>query len=294
MDVILIMPSEEDRKANPDTSEQWAYEILVVGTAKDMVKKLMAKRPASVLIDSGMVSKLTKHDFRAVSQKCSLTVLPQHEHNRILKEVRAHAIGRANRIPSVEAMTKGMKGAKFRRRYVKGKAGPPVKVVRGEAGAPVKFVRGKAGAPVKVSRSILAKQQGVRYSQQVGTPRVIAVPPPHIILPELHDPANGRVDAKKIADYLAISLSKLSAPLGVDYGTVHKTPSAERLQPALRPIKRSLEILSQAIGNQKTVRAWLNIPHPFLDKKTPLQIIQEGHADQLETILENAVEGIPY
>jgi hypothetical protein len=258
MDVILVMPSKEDRKANRDTPEQWAYEVMVVETVKDMVKKLSAKRPSCVFVDSEMISKLREKDLKNVAKEYSVTLLPRAEHHRIVKEVRAGDMGRARKARSVAAM----KTNKFRT-----------------------TVRAKLNHH-QLMQSIIAKSQADRHSQRID--------PPSILLPELHDPANGRIDAKKIADRLAMPLSKLSDPLGVDYGTVYKTPSAERLQPALRPIKRSLEILSQTIGNQKTVLAWLNTPHPFLDKKTPLQIIQDGQADQLETILENAIAGIPY
>lgn len=117
---------------------------------------------------------------------------------------------------------------------------------------------------------------------------------PRVVLPELHDPNTGRLNAEKIAGYLGIPLSKLASGLKVNYGTVHKTPSAESLQSALRPVKRSLEILTEVVGGRETVLAWLNSPHPDLDKKTPLQLIQEGRAEELEAILENAVAAIPY
>jgi hypothetical protein len=266
MDVILVMPSKEDRKANRDTPKQWAYEVIVVETAKDMVKKLSAKRPAGVFLDAEMISKLRKQDLQTVAKEYSVAVLPREEHHRIVQEVQA-----------------GILGGKARLHKVMKRKLPPYTVKKVVKAANHRL--GAARRNVDFSPSIFAKQQ----DSNARKPRTV-----DLLLPELYDPANGRIDAKRIADRLAIPLSKLSDGLGVDYRTVYKTPSSERLQPALRPIKRSLEILSQTIDNQETVLAWLNTPHPLLDKKTPLSIILGGQADQLETILENAIAGIPY
>ena len=114
-----------------------------------------------------------------------------------------------------------------------------------------------------------------------------------VVLQELHDPATGRLDAAKIAEYLAVPLAQLARALGANYATVHKTPAALPLQERLLPIKRTLVILSDLFRDQRTVRAWLNSPHPDLGKRTPLAVILEGHGDAVATILENAIEGIP-
>src|SRR5258707_10727164 len=63
-----------------------------------------------------------------------------------------------------------------------------------------------------------------------------------VILPELHS-SNGRIDAKNLASFLGIRLAKLCAGLELSYGTVHKNPDSEAIQPALRPVKRILDIL---------------------------------------------------
>ena len=114
-----------------------------------------------------------------------------------------------------------------------------------------------------------------------------------VTLPELSDPATGRLDADRIAEYLGVPLSQLASALGKRYQTLHKTPAAPSVQDGLRPIKASLDILAQVIGDQTTIRIWLNSPHPDLGLRTPLRVILEGHAGAVETILANAVEGIP-
>lgn len=114
-----------------------------------------------------------------------------------------------------------------------------------------------------------------------------------IRLKELHDEKNGRIDAAKVADFLGVPLAQLAAALGAKYAAVHKTPSAPSLQEGLSSIKRSLEILTELISDPADIRAWLNCPHPDLDDKSPIQVILEGNAGALRTILENSILGIP-
>jgi len=113
------------------------------------------------------------------------------------------------------------------------------------------------------------------------------------MLPQLHDPATGRLDAQRIAAYLGVPLSQLARALGKRYQTLHKTPGAPSVQDGLRPIKVSLDILASVFHDDAAVRVWLNSPHPDLGLRTPLQVILEGHAGAVETMLANASEGIP-
>jgi DNA-binding response OmpR family regulator len=112
-------------------------------------------------------------------------------------------------------------------------------------------------------------------------------------LPELHDPQTGRIAADKVAEHMSVPLKQLAQAVGANYTTVHKTPAAESLQGTLKPVKRSLEILHELIRDPMAERAWLNSSHPDLGMRTPLQVILEGNAEALSTILENALEGIP-
>lgn len=112
-------------------------------------------------------------------------------------------------------------------------------------------------------------------------------------LSELHDPETGRIDAKTVAERLAIPLAKLAKALGANYPTVHKTPAAPSLQKGLRPIKRAIELVSGLTRDPADARAWMNNPHPDLGRRTPLDVILKGQADALVTLLENALTGIP-
>ncbi len=114
-----------------------------------------------------------------------------------------------------------------------------------------------------------------------------------VSLLELHDPDTGLLDSERVAQYLRIPLRQLAGALGRNYSTVHKTPSAPSLQVPLRSIKKSLEILEQVLGSRAAALAWLNSPHPELDRHTPLEVLLDGGAPMIESMLEGALEGIP-
>ena len=114
-----------------------------------------------------------------------------------------------------------------------------------------------------------------------------------VILPELHDEASGRIDAQKMAAYMGVPLKRLAEGLQLHYKAIHRNPSAESFQPALKPVKRSLEILHEFFHKPETVRVWLNTPHPDLDGSTALETILSDNSHAVLRILENAAAGVP-
>jgi len=113
------------------------------------------------------------------------------------------------------------------------------------------------------------------------------------MLSELHDPANGRLDAGRIATYLDIPLSSLSTCLERSVAGVHKNPSAPAVQTLLRPIARSIAILASLLGSKEKVKIWMNSPHPDLEGRTPLSVILEGKSTVVSEMLEAALAGQP-
>ncbi len=130
----------------------------------------------------------------------------------------------------------------------------------------------------------------VRRALAGGPARRAAV---RIPLAELHDPDTGRIDAKKVAEFLGIPLAPLAEALNANYPTVYKTPAAPGIQKGLRPIKRSIELISRVTRSKTDARAWLNSPHPDLGGRTPMAVILNGRAGAVVTLLENALAGIP-
>lgn len=112
-------------------------------------------------------------------------------------------------------------------------------------------------------------------------------------LPELHDPSSGRLDVQRVADYLGVSRTQLTDAIGGSNRAADHTTKSPVEREHLLSIKRSLDILSDVIGEHTTVLAWLNSPHPDLAMQTPMQIILASQPRALEQLLENAVMGIP-
>jgi hypothetical protein len=115
----------------------------------------------------------------------------------------------------------------------------------------------------------------------------------HVVLPELHDKASGRLDAHKMAAYMGVPLKRLAEGLQLNYKALHRNPSAEACQAPLRQVKRSLEILQEFFHEPQTVRIWLNTPHPDLDGHTALETILANNPNAVLRILENAAAGVP-
>lgn len=119
-------------------------------------------------------------------------------------------------------------------------------------------------------------------------PRSLDVP-----LPELRNGDSGRVDAARVAEYLGVSLKRLADAAGLGYAGVHKNPDSERVQDALAPIVRVLELAAIALGGRSSVLRWLNRPVHELEDESPLAVILAGEAGAVATLLENARAGIP-
>ena len=108
-----------------------------------------------------------------------------------------------------------------------------------------------------------------------------------VILPELHDETSGRIDAQKLVKFMGVPLKRLAEGLQLNYKAIHRNPSAEAFQPALKPVKRSVEILHDFFHKPETVRVWLNTSHPDLDGHTALEMILANNPNAVLRILEN-------
>jgi Protein of unknown function (DUF2384) len=114
-----------------------------------------------------------------------------------------------------------------------------------------------------------------------------------VTLEELHSPRNGRIDACRVAEFLAVPVARVASAVEASAAAVHKTPDALSLQPRLAPMKRALELISQGTRDRHEALAWLNSAHPDLGGETPLQVLLHGQADAVVTLLENALAGLP-
>jgi hypothetical protein len=113
------------------------------------------------------------------------------------------------------------------------------------------------------------------------------------VLPDLHDPDTGRLDAKRIAAYLHVSLSSLAAITGGSIAAIHKAPAANSLQQTLAPVAQTISVLTEVLRSKEHVLAWLNSPHPDLGNRIPLQLVLEGHAGVVADLVASALAGQP-
>ncbi len=169
------------------------------------------------------------------------------------------------------------------------------KILRGLKRSKRGVTIGEIAAPFRKqpqhTKALKIRSQIAKLEEDLKALNVVEVP--KVILPELHDAASGRIDAQKVADFMGVPLKQLSEGLGLYYKAVHRSPSAAGFQQALRPVKRSLELLHKFFGPVETIRAWLNTPHPDLDGTSALETILDGKADAVALVLENAWNGIP-
>ena len=111
-----------------------------------------------------------------------------------------------------------------------------------------------------------------------------------IKVPELRA-SSGRLDARKIADRLHISLSQLEDAVGVSRQALHKNADSEKAQTGLDPIARVVDVMDR-VFDPAEVPMWLNARNDALKGKTPLETILAGRAESIARIFESAAAGI--
>lgn len=113
------------------------------------------------------------------------------------------------------------------------------------------------------------------------------------LVPELHNPESGRLDASKVAKMFAIPLNHVADILKVGQATVHKTPDAPALQVKLQQLERIAIGLLHLAGSKEGLRMWLRAPNRDLDEKIPLDVLREGRGEIVSNLLEDILLGQP-
>jgi len=133
---------------------------------------------------------------------------------------------------------------------------------------------------IAVNRNIAPRRTAARRARTVP------------LVSELHDPTTGRVDTKKVARYLGLSLKSVAGALGKDYKGVFKTPASESLQPLLAPFHRAIVALDRYFGDRRQSLAWLNTPNHDLDEKRPKDLLLAGKGEIVADMLQGALAGV--
>lgn len=113
------------------------------------------------------------------------------------------------------------------------------------------------------------------------------------LVPELHNPDSGRIDARRVAEHFAIPLSHVADMVEAKVSTIHKTPDALSLQNKLGKLERIAALLSEVTTSLEGLRSWLNAPNPELENNTPLNVMKDGHLDLVLHLLEDIFVGHP-
>jgi hypothetical protein len=114
----------------------------------------------------------------------------------------------------------------------------------------------------------------------------------HLAL-DLHDPASGRLDAKRISAIFGLPLSGVARIVGRELSAVHKTPDALSLQPGLTIFERIAAPLLYLAGSPENLRIWLNAPNPELEGETPVALLKSGEGEVVAELLEDTLVGQP-
>lgn len=110
--------------------------------------------------------------------------------------------------------------------------------------------------------------------------------------PALRDPGTGRLDARRIARRLGVSVSRLAGVAGVTQQALSARPAAASAQAGLLPVARVLAALDELLAPAH-VRMWLQAPHARLGGRTPLDAILAGEGERVARLVEGALEGLP-
>lgn len=107
---------------------------------------------------------------------------------------------------------------------------------------------------------------------------------------------NGRLNARAMASAIGEDTTALARVFGVKPDTVLKNPVTDKIQGEAQRLVFLFETLTAHFGGDwKYAKIWLRKPHPFLDNRSPLNVIL-NHKEGLTAIIGMAMqmrEGIP-
>ena len=113
-------------------------------------------------------------------------------------------------------------------------------------------------------------------------------------VPELLDPASGRVDAARVAAWLDVSVDYVAAVVGQPAGVVRADPTAPDLQGQLGDVAIVVGgLLVLLSGDRGRALSWLKAPHPDLDGDSPLRLMRVGELAVVVDLVDDALSGAP-
>ena len=144
----------------------------------------------------------------------------------------------------------------------------------------------------EVTKALARVEAGLKRTQTPKQALARAAKLTTVAAPELCDERSGRLDAKRIAQRLGVSVNRLAPATGVSQQALSKRPDSPRAQKGLAFIARVLAALDE-LHPAAGAKMWLNTPRFRLGDAAPLELILQGRADAVARMLERALEGIP-
>ena len=113
-------------------------------------------------------------------------------------------------------------------------------------------------------------------------------------VPELLDPASGRVDAARVVAWLDVSLDDVAAVVGQPADVVRADPAAPAFQERLGDVAIVVGGLLALLGGERELALiWLRAPHPDLDGHSPLHLMRGGELAVIVDLIDDALSGAP-
>jgi len=112
-------------------------------------------------------------------------------------------------------------------------------------------------------------------------------------LTDTRSPETGKLDARRTAQTLGLTLRELGRVLDRDPSGLSKHPSSAGLQPSLRHLDALALHLREVLGSLETARMWLRAPNPVLAGEAPMAYLLRGDVAGIEKLLILAETGMP-
>ncbi len=118
------------------------------------------------------------------------------------------------------------------------------------------------------------------------------------LVPEVHDPDTGRINAKRLARVLGVKQAELARVLKIDRRALGKNPTSPKLQKRAAILERTLAILIDYLGNVEVARAWLQTANPALGGHTPWEVCENVDEfpkglEAVSNMVARVPEGVP-
>lgn len=101
------------------------------------------------------------------------------------------------------------------------------------------------------------------------------------------------LSARRVAERLGITMSELSALVGVARNTLASARGARKVDAALSPVVRILAMAAEMAGGEARAAVWFkHQPIPGWAGKTAYDLVREGKSDKVMVYLEAVRSGV--